>query len=607
MTYLTRSPQVRATAKDRKYIIQNGLNPTTNYVATNIETMEQVAFDGLVIKAQYSDPFLGTVDFQEHVCAPYSIPYTALATPLSEMVGCSFRRFKHNFFRINSADPGTVWLFDKIQTNAYLHNIRIAARFAKAAGFVGLWIDNEAYNSSIFWKYSSLPQAYTFAQYQQRYKEVAREAMRLIQVEFPGLEVVLLISYEQLDGVATASLPSNTYGLLPSFLDGLYDAAEPPVTITNYQEQGYANQLQSWFDADFAIQLSANAPHLNSANYDHVNCIGMSTWPDTPGTGMDYVDDTQNYDSAAQFALNLGKALAGVTKYVFVYNQEHFKWWAGTAGVDAVPTVYRTALASARATANIEVVWGYNQIQDVKLALDTSSLSALANADPVSTYADTSGNSSNATQSGGNRPVYNTTAFGAGKPGVDFTVASSHYMVANGAAATFTGTSVPFTIICVGDATTGAPAASQRFLGIGKAGTANPDISFGQSSASKKWVVTRTGDSGTAAQASTDTLADAGSVITAPFIYVARSSGTVVQIYVNGVLMVIGAANTFAQSCGLTTHDQLFIGARAQNTVGSYWGGSLGDLVLVKRFMGLDEIRYVSRYMAIKFGVSAFA
>lgn len=606
MTYLTRSPQVRALSKDRKYIIQNGLNPTTNYVNTNIETMEQVAFDGIVIKAQYSDPFYGTVNFQERVCAPYSIPYSALSTPLTEMTGTTFRRFKHNFFRINSADPGTVWLFDKTETNAYLHNIRTAAKFAKAAGFVGLWIDNEKYNSSIFWKYSSLPSTYTFAQYQARYKEVAKEAMRLIQLEFPGLEIVLLVSYEQLDGVAAADLSTNNYGLLPSFLDGLYDAAEPPTTIHNYQEQGYGNQLQAWFDADFAIQLSANAPHLGSANYDHVNGIGMSTWPDYPGTGFDFATDTNNYDSGAQFALNLGKALAGVTKYVFVYN-EQMKWWAGTVGVDAAPTAYTDGLKTARNTANIEVVWAYNQIRDVKLALDVNSLSALSNGASVDTWADTSGNSTNATQSGGNRPVYNTTAFGAGKPGVDFTVASSHYMAANGAAATFTGTSVPFTIIAVGDATTGAPAANQRFLGIGKAGTANPDISFGQSSATKKWVVTRTGDSGTAAQASTDTLADASSVITNPFIYVARSTGTEVQIYVNGTLMVISAANTFAQSVGLTTHDQLFIGARAQNTVGSYWGGSLGDIILVKRFLGLDEIRFISRFLAIKFGVSAFA
>lgn len=608
MSFLFRNKEKHSAAIDRKYIIQYGLVSSTAHVATNIETMEQNAFDGMVIKAQYADPFYGTVNYHNYVCAPYSIPFSALATPLSAMQGCVFKKFRHNFFRMNPAEPGTIWAFDRAGVDAWLNNLYHGSLFAYLSrAFVGVMMDCEAYSSSPFFNYSLQPQTKTFVQYQAQYKALGREAGRRMISAFPACEFVLAISYEQLDGVAVAALPTDTYGLLPSFLDGFTDAIEPPASIHNYQEQGYANQLQSWFDYDFAIQEEKNVPHLGSGNYPYVTNKGMATWPDYPGDGsFDFVDDTQNYDSAAQFALNLGKALAGVDKYVWVYNQE-MKWpgFADTSpSVDDVPAVYVSALASARETASIEDAWTPALIPDIKGWLNVDTLSALADTDPITTWTDSSPAGNNATQAGALRPTYEDDAFGAGIPGVDYDLAATQYFLWNGIAASMTGTSMPYSAFFVGDMVTGAPVASQTFIGIGKAGTANPDLSIGQSSASKKWIATRVGDSGTSAQVSSDTLADAGSVITTPFVYSVRSNGTSVELRVNGAIMVVSAASPTAQSVGATTMDQATVGARCKNTISSYIDGKGGDVIFVSRFMGGDEMEKVERYLATKFGVT---
>lgn len=607
MSFLFRNKEKHSAATDRKYIIQYGLVSSTAHVATNIETMEQNAFDGMVIKAQYVDPFHGTVNYHNHICAPYSIPYSLLATPLSAMQGCPFKKFRHNFFRMNVAEPGTIWAFDRVGVDAFLNNLYHGCVFAKESrAFVGVILDMEAYSSSIFWKYSSQPQTKTFAQYQAQYKAMGRESGRRMISAFPACEFVIVVSYEQLDGVATASLPTDTYGLLPSFMDGLTDAVEAPASIHNYQEQGYGNQLQAWFDADFEIQEERNVPHLGSGNYPYVTNKGMATWPDTPGTGFDFNVDTNNYDSAAQFALNLGKALAGVDKYVWVYN-EQMKWpgFADTSpSVSDVPAVYVAALATARATAEIEDAWTPALVPDCELWLDVTTLSALADAAAISTWTDSSGNSNSATQAGALRPTYDDTAFGAGKPGVNYALATTEYFIANGAAASITGTNHAYTFFFVGDAVTGAPVASQFFGGVGRAGVANTDIGWGQSFASKKWIATRVSDSGTSAQVSTDTLADASNVITTPFIYCAVSDGSKVMIRVNGAIMVVSSANTTAQEVGAQTINQMFIGCRAQNTAASFYDGKGGDVLLYSRALGLDEMEKNERYLATKFGVT---
>lgn len=607
MSFLFRNKEKHSEAIDRKYIIQYGLVSSTAHVATNIETMELNAFDGMVIKAQYADPFHGTVNYHNYICAPYSIPFSALATPLSAMQGCVFKKFRHNFFRMNPAEPGTIWAFDRAGVDAWLNNLYHGALFAYLSrAFVGLMMDCEAYSSSPFWNYSLQPQTKTFAQYQAQYTALGREAGRRMLSAFPACEFVLAISYEQLDGVATASLPTDTYGLLPSFIDGLTDAVEAPASIHNYQEQGYANQLQAWFDADFEIQEEGNVPHLGSRNYSYVTNKGMATWPDTPGSGFDFNVDTNNYDSAAQFALNLGKALAGVDKYVWVYN-EQMKWpgFADTSpSVPDAPAVYVAALASARETASIEDAWSPALIPNIEGWLDVNSLSALSNGAAITTWEDSSAEGNDATQAGGLRPTYDTTAFGASIPGVDYDLASTQYFIWNGIAASMSGTSKPYSCFFVGDMSTGAPVATQTFIGIGRAGSANPDLSVGQSSASKKWIATRVGDSGTSAQVSTDTLADASNVITTPFVFSARSNGTSVEIRVNGAIMVVSAASPTAQSVGATTMDQATVGARCKNTISSYIDGKGGDVIFVSRFMGGDEMEKVERYLATKFGVT---
>jgi len=69
--------------------------------------------------------------------------------------------------------------------------------------------------------------------------------------------------------------------------------------------------------------------------------------------------------------------------------------------------------------------------------------------DPVGGWLDQSGHANNALQAtAGNRTTWETNAFGA-LPGIRFTSASSQYLSADGAAAAFSGTDLPFTHLVV--------------------------------------------------------------------------------------------------------------------------------------------------------------
>jgi hypothetical protein len=87
-------------------------------------------------------------------------------------------------------------------------------------------------------------------------------------------------------------------------------------------------------------------------------------------------------------------------------------------------------------------------IAGLKLWLRADTL-ALSDTDPVATWNDESGLGNHATQAtSGNRPVYLTNQQN-GLPGVAFTAASTHYLVANGVAAVQNGSDLPCTVFVV--------------------------------------------------------------------------------------------------------------------------------------------------------------
>lgn len=330
-----------------RYIIQFGNVRTPPQIAAAISTMETNYFNGTVLRAQYTDPSLGFTNLDQQVSRNYAVPYSLLEASVAISNATNFQRFKHNFMRLDVARPGTADLFNDTHLAAFINNIRMGARAAKNARCKGLLLDMEAYDSSIFWRFTSLTPGPTFAQYQARYLYAGQLAIAAIEQEFPLCKVAIFISYEQLkDATSLALLTADRYSLLPKFIDGLHDGATTTKLICG-NEEAYVNQTDADFDYDLELQTPPNVPWLGSDNYSAVHVDGFSTWVEAPDSSLNFTYPTLNYNTPAIFRGNLQKMIARMqaNSYCFVYTQvARWPGWGNTDGVDTMPAEYIRAL-----------------------------------------------------------------------------------------------------------------------------------------------------------------------------------------------------------------------------------------------------------------------
>lgn len=590
----------------RKYIIQFGSDRTTAYCRTNAAIMEsQADFDGTVIDTVIPDTYLGLINGINSITRGYKITWNDMQLPLEDLQAANFKRFTHNFIRLNIGSAQATGYpvtnpFKYTDRATYLHNIKMFARLAKESGMKGLLIDSERYNSSSFWgPYSSLDQTYTFAQYQAAFKSLGKEAMSTIQSEFSDAVIVFAVSYEQVEFHSPVPLHANTYALLPAFLDGFHDAALPPTKIINLGEEAFSNQTGPDYDYDIRYQNRANLTVCHSKNYDAVHEHGLATFLDYPGSGFDFADNTVNYNTAAQFRANLGMMLARVPRFIFVYSQQT-KWFSGTWGTDATPKVYIDALASAREDYGIEVVYDAKNLPGCKLYLDAYDLT-VANAASISSWTNRVTGTADATQTGGNRPTMETSSlFGTGVPGVKFTVGSSQYFLCNSIASNMTGTDLAYWMIVVQIGLLNDIATDVTYLGFGKAGGANTDISWGLT-ASERWYARKTDDSGSATQLSgINQTSVEGPLNTEAHVFSFRSDGTTGQGWIDNTENIVKAT----QDKGLITCDQCFIGAAAKSSALLFHSGQMGAVVYGTGWIDQDDLFVAARKLANRFQIT---
>ena len=307
-----------------KKIICTGNLRSDFYTKANIAEMEAAAaFNGVVIQSTYNDPVTNLSFLLNHVSHPFSIPYKLLE-PSEQTIGTTnFKAFKHNFIRVNLAEPGLTWLFDPSERDSLVNNCRMCARLAKNSAITGILFDMEAYSNSKFWNYSALsalhPNTNTFDHYRYKYYDVGYQVGEELAEEYYNITLAIAISFEQLRSIPRASLPSNRYGLLPSFLNGLHDGIGFDAKIINTLEDGYANRVEADFDYDLRIQKEP--PYLASGNYKKAHLPGMSIWCDYPGASFDFNDASKNYNTPHTFEDSLNLALQKVD-WLFCYSQQ---------------------------------------------------------------------------------------------------------------------------------------------------------------------------------------------------------------------------------------------------------------------------------------------
>lgn len=232
--------------------------------------------------------------------------------------------------------------------------------------------------------------------------------------------------------------------------------------------------------------------------------------------------------------------------------------------------------------------WRPSRLSGLRLWLDASRISGLADGDPVSTWSDLSGQGNNATQSTtAAKPLYKT-AIVNGRPVVRFDGVDDYLTVANTASFDM---ATP-TIIVVGTASAGTGTFTGKITfagGVGDASRRKLDVRRASST-------TFSFQSGAdAAFKASGTLSWAGFNVMS---VVARGT-TDYTLAVNGT-----AADATTPALDLTTYNTsaLIIGA---GTAGAeFLAGDIAEVLIYNRALSTAERKQVERYLGARYGVA---
>lgn len=305
-----------------KGIIEFGAQKDTSYFATQstFNDAQSCFLDGAVINITANDtvnmsrPLLTTT--KKYTLADLSTDYGNL----SSRRALGWGRLRHNFARMQLAntDVAIDWFSGNLPT--FINNVAMVGRLAAEAGLKGVWLDTESYGG-IIWNYSNQAQKgrYTFEQYQQQVKSVAKEIVKQIRTYSRDVSFMTTFAYEYFAEQNPATLSTNEIGLYGAFLDGLHDewgeqdaragrSTEGKIILTTeasyelFDENNLSNLLSS------VNGTKAAAYRGGSSYFGTVNEYGLANWLDKPtfdpGTPNSNFFTPDNFEDAIDYMMD---------------------------------------------------------------------------------------------------------------------------------------------------------------------------------------------------------------------------------------------------------------------------------------------------------------
>lgn len=119
--------------------------PDQAFLKAHIRAMELKPFDGVVLHLTVPDLPSHLGNFSWHI-AHVRYEWDQVWPAAEELKAVPFRRFRHNFLRVNlNPDDRPLDLLDQQAWETVLANLRLAARVVQEARLKGLMLDPEAY------------------------------------------------------------------------------------------------------------------------------------------------------------------------------------------------------------------------------------------------------------------------------------------------------------------------------------------------------------------------------------------------------------------------------------------------------------------------------
>ena len=340
-----------------KKLIEFGWDePDVAFMRRHIDQMEQAPFDGVVFRVTDTRPDGKPGNFLWEAWGRRAFTEAELAPALADLTATPFRRFTHNFLRVNTS-PGDVDWFDDF--SAILTNARLAAHIARAGGAAGILFDTEQYQAPLFdYRRQRDSDAKPWNVYAAQVRRRGREVMEAFQAGYPDPTVFLTFGY----GVpwleirkGAPALAACEYGLLVPFLDGMVDVANAGARLVDGYEPAYFHNKDT---ARFAAAYRMLTEDLLSVvadprRYRRLLSVGFGLFLDYDPDGRRWngVDGSANYYTPGEFETSVRAALAVADEYVWIYTEAP-RWWSPAGTPVDLPKGYADALRRARRAAH---------------------------------------------------------------------------------------------------------------------------------------------------------------------------------------------------------------------------------------------------------------
>lgn len=316
-------PQCVLAKEKTKKLIEFGWDrPKPSYVLDHLSAIEKLPFNGITMSIP---PINKVMSGRRWSKADAAAEFAALPD-------IRWKKLTDNFVLLNLA--GTVDWFNDEDWDIVVSNIKLLAEAARLGNCRGILLDAEPYAVVSPWWYKQQAQAAdkSFAEYGAQVRRRGRQCMEAIQSELPSPVILCTFLTSILSYNERRSLADAKYGLIPKFLDGMLDTANPGTVIVDGNEAAYNYESKAAFvSARQRIQedgLTLLSPENRERFKTHVQS-GQAVF-------IDRLFGTQGKNTVAYylkpeeqlrwFKANLYYALKNSDEYAWLYSNKP-NWW----------------------------------------------------------------------------------------------------------------------------------------------------------------------------------------------------------------------------------------------------------------------------------------
>jgi len=319
--------------------------PDQTFLKAHITTMERKPFDGVVLHLTVPGVPPGKENFSWHL-HDHRYQWDEVRPAVEELKAVPFRRFRHNFLRIN-LNPGDRQLdfLDDQTWETGIANLGLAARIVREAGLKGLMVDPEAYSPrfNVFDYGRRAVRDASFETYRSAAFRRGQQAAAILGSTAPDLVLLFAFAYTFPCGSPTRAADGG-YGLLPAFLDGILVAKSPKMVVIEGHESTYPLRYCPQFQEAYRrLRVECRRLSLVPDHFDRDLQVGFAIWMDNESGSYCaryrqerklcpwadpnlYPVEARHQVDPHDFEEAVASALDLTDGYVWIYSEEP-KWW----------------------------------------------------------------------------------------------------------------------------------------------------------------------------------------------------------------------------------------------------------------------------------------